>query len=290
MEINQSNLSTSDSAVSFQKFRDRLHALKMLQRDYVRTEIDFHRKFFGLDMEYQEKRQQIYEHRKNIVNGMGDISDEIPNDVVTRVEKALNRLDLSKEYIDNIEQTKGIPKFWLQAMKNCTHSNDFIQDCDDDALQYLRDINIHLSNEPELSFTLNFEFDTNPFFENTVLTKQYFLDCDTDDEFCGFSIIKAIGCEIYWKDGMNIIETEPESFFKFFNPPDLLVKSPDHGAYSIESSTLYELQQDFEIGLFIKERLIPNAVLYYLDEVDETNEYYGTFGDSDETVISDTCL
>lgn len=290
MENEQLNSNTSDSAVSFQKFRDRLHTLKMLQRDYVRTEIDFHRQFFDFDMEYQQKRQQIYERRKEIVNGMGDVSSDVPADVVTRVKKALDRLELSDEYVEHIDRTNGIPKFWLQAMKNCTHSNDFIQDCDDEVLGYLRDIKIHMSNEPELSFTLEFEFDSNPFFENTKLTKQYFLDCDTDEEFCGFSIIKAIGCTINWKNDMNIIEKEPDSFFKFFNPPDLLMKMPVHGTYTIDSSTLYELQQDFEVGLFMKERLIPNAVLYYLDEVDENNEYYGQFADSDETIISDTCL
>lgn len=288
MENDQSNSLTSDSAV--QSFRGRLHALKILQRDYVRTEVDFHREFFALDMEYQKKRQLIYEHRKDIVNGAGDIPNEVPTDVVSGVERALGKLNLSKEFIDNVENSRCVPNFWLQAMKNCTHSNDFIQECDEEALKYLRDIKIHLSNEPELSFTLDFEFGSNPFFENRVLTKQYFLDCDTDEEFCGFSIIKAIGCPIQWKENMNIVEKESESFFKFFSPPDLFVKLPENGALSIESGALYELQQDFEVGLFIKERLIPNAVLYYLDEVDETTEYYGTFSDTEETVIADTCL
>lgn len=287
MENVEQKTLTSDSS-EFQAFRDRLHALKMLQRDYVRTEMDFHRKFFALDMEYQEKRQNIYEQRKDVIIGSGTIADEFPSDIVDGVSKALDKMKLSTDLID--KGANGVPNFWLQAMKNCTHSDDFIQDCDEEALKFLRDIKINLFNEPELSFTLEFEFAENPFFDNALLTKQYFLDCDTDEEFCGFSIIKAVGCTINWKDGMNLVEKEPESFFKFFSPPDLFTKNASDDGFTIESTTLYELQQDFETGLFIKERLIPNAILYYLNEVDDTNEFFEAAGDTEETVISKTCL
>lgn len=291
MENVQPKTLTSDSGtMNFQAFRDRLHALKLLQRDYVRTEMDFHRKFFGLDMEYQERRQNIYERRKDVINGAGDLTDDVPNDIVSGVSKALDKMQLNEELVENMDDAKGIPNFWLQAMKNCTHSDDFIHDCDEEALKYLRDIKIDLFNEPELSFTLEFEFGSNPFFGNTQLTKQYFLDCDTDEEFCGFSIIKANGCTIDWKEGMDLVEKEPESFFKFFSPPELFTKNASDDGFTIESSVLYELQQDFEAGLFIKERLIPNAILYYLNEVDDTNEYFEASGDTEETVISETCL
>lgn len=275
----------SDSK-NFQAQKNRLQALKMLQRECVRIEMDFHRHFYALDIKYQEKRQEIYERRKDVINGKGEYNDQFPPDVVTAVAKAMQQLQFSKSFIDDTENVKGIPNFWLEALKNCTHNDDLIHDCDEEMLSYLLDIKVILVNEPELSFTLEFEFAPNPFFANTILTKQYILNCDTNDEFYGFSIIKAIGCNIDWKDGMNITENEMGTFFTFFYPPEL-IENPDDKLTEIASNTFFELQKDFEIGLFIKEKLIPNAVLYYLNEVDEVIDF-GAFGDNDETIVSNS--
>lgn len=265
--------------------KDRLQALKMLQREYVRVEMDFHRHFYALDMEYQQKRQEIYERRKDIINGNGDCPETVPPEIVNDVMEAMKKLHLDKHFTDETKTIeKGIPNFWLQTIKNCTHNDDLIHECDEEALSYLLDIKVTLINEPDLSFILEFEFAPNPFFTNAILTKQYFLSCDNNDEFYGFSIIKAIGCNIEWKDGANLMEKELESFFMFFNPPQL-AENTTKKSTELESNIFFELQQDFEIGLFIKEKLIPNAVLYYLNEVDEVIDF-GTSSDIDETIVS----
>lgn len=276
--------SASDSK-NFQALQDRLQALKMLQREYVRIEMEFHRHFYALDMEYQQKRHEIYGRRRDVVNGNGDFSEQITPEVVSGVTKSMQNLNLDKSFMDDTTDVKGIPNFWLQAIKNCTLSDDLIYECDEEMLSYLMDIKVNLINEPDLSFILEFEFAPNPFFNNTILKKQYFLSCDTNDEFYGFSIIRAIGCNIDWKDGKNIIEKEIETFFTFFYPPELS-EIPDK-SIELESNQFYELQQDFEIGLFIKEKLIPNAVLYYLNEVDEVIDFEA-FGDNDETIVSNS--
>ncbi|XP_055324742.1 nucleosome assembly protein 1-like 1-A [Sitodiplosis mosellana] len=283
MENFEQVANASDSK-SFQALQDRLQALKMLQREYVRVEMDFHRHFYALDMEYQQKRQEIYGRRKDVISGSGDCYEQVPPDVVNGVMKAMQKLHLNKYFTDETKDIKGIPNFWLQAIKNCTHNDDLVHECDEEALSYLLDIKVSLVNEPDMSFTLEFEFAPNPFFENSVLAKQYFLSCDTNDEFYGFSIIRAIGCSIEWKDGANITEKELESFFMFFNPPELS-ESPDTNSLEFDSNIFFELQQDFEIGLFIKEKLIPNAVLYYLNEVDEVIDF-GASSDNDETIVS----
>lgn len=283
---NVEQVANASDSKNVQALQNRLHALKMLQREYVRIEMDFHRNFYALDMEYQKKRQEIYGRRKDVISGNGDCVEQVPPEIVTGVTKALQKLSLNKNFIDNTKDAKGIPNFWLQAMKNCTHNDDLIHECDEEALSYLLDVKVDLLNEPNMSFTLEFQFAPNPFFENTILTKQYILSCDTNDEFYGFSIIKAIGCTINWKDGMNITEKELETFFTFFNPPQLS-DDPDAKSIEIESNIFFELQQDFEIGLFIKEKLIPNAVLYYLNEVDEVIDF-GGFGDNDETIVSNS--
>lgn len=282
---NVKQVANASDSKNFQALHDRLQALKMLQREYVQIEMEFHRHFYALDMEYQQKRQEIYGRRKDVINGNGDCYEQVPPDVVTGVTKSMQKLHLNKNFMDDTIDVKGIPKFWLQTIKNCTYNDDLIHECDEEALSYLMDIKVNLINEPDLSFILEFEFASNPFFNNTILTKQYFLSCDTNDEFYGFSIIRAIGCNIEWKDGENIIEKEIETFFRFFYPPELS-ENPDK-SIELESNIFFELQQDFEIGLFIKEKLIPNAVLYYLNEVDEVIDF-GAFGDNDETIVSNS--
>lgn len=248
----------TDSKTDIGDLQKRLELLKLMQREYVSLEKDFHRQFYELDMEYQEKRQVVYNQRKAIINGMGD--------------ECMNKGGDCQEKID----VKGVPGFWLRALKNCLPN--LIRDCDEEALNYLNDIKLNMMSKsadvsaPQLSFLLQFEFSTNPFFENSTLTKQYFMDCDTSDEFNGFSIVKTIGCEIQWADGMDITGKEAESFFAFFNPPDLNGRADELSPIGLQTKELQifeELQRDFEIGLMFKEKLIPNAVLYYLDEFEE---------------------
>lgn len=247
----------ADSKTDLDDLQKRLELLKLMHREYVRVEKDFHRQFYELDIEYQEKRQAVYNQRKAIINGTGD--------------ECMEKGDDCKAEID----IKGVPGFWLQALKNCLPN--LIRDCDEEALNYLNDIKLNLKSKsedgsvPELSFLLEFEFSTNPFFENSTLTKQYFLDCDAKEEFNGFSIVQTMGCEIQWADDMDITEKEANSFFAFFNPPDFYERADELTPMQTKEMqrVFDELQKDFEIGLMFKEKMVPNAVQYYLDEFEE---------------------
>lgn len=261
----------SDTSANLHELQKRLQSLKIMQREYVGVEKDFHRHFYELDMEYQKKRQAVYNRRKAVINGTGDDSEQTPAELDIEIANAMQKLQLDIKDLSDVDTAgiKGIPGFWLRALKNCTPN--LVRECDEKALKYLTDIKLNLVNEPELSFILEFEFAENPFFQQSTLTKQYFLDCDTNDEFNGFSIVKTVGCEIQWNDGMNVTEKDADSFFSFFNPP----KDAHHGDAASQlnesqpSNILDELQHDFEIGLVIKEKLIPNAILYYLNEPEQ---------------------
>jgi nucleosome assembly protein 1-like 1 len=110
---------------------------------------------------------------------------------------------------------KGVPDFWLTAMKtnevlseevnidtallccflsmHCSMMlsrvvlNLQIQERDEAALKYLKDIKWSRIEDPK-GFKLDFFFDTNPFFKNSVLTKTYHM-VDEDDPI----LEKAIG-------------------------------------------------------------------------------------------------
>lgn len=231
MENVQSNSLTSDSIVISQALRDRLNELKSLHQQYIQIEMEFHRDFFALDMEFQMKRQKFYKQRKCIVNGDGYMVDtridhmavdDDDDDDVDKITESIRNMHLDVNQCaqcngnGNDKMAKCVPHFWLQALKNCSNDLTFIQDKDNEILQHLCDIRISMAMAPELSFTLEFEFQSNRFFHNNILTKQYILHNSTGDGKCfGSLIVKAIGCSIEWKDGMNVMENADESFFKF---------------------------------------------------------------------------
>ncbi|XVF12122.1 hypothetical protein REPUB_Repub08aG0087200 [Reevesia pubescens] len=134
---------------------------------------------------------------------------------------------------DKAAEEKGVPDFWLNAMENSEVLYEEVTKRDEEALKYHKDIKWYGIEEPK-GFKLEFYFDTNPYFKNTVLTKTHHMI----DE--GEPILeKAIGTEIEWylgkcltqkllrkkpkkgsKNAKPITKTEDcESFFNFFNPP-----------------------------------------------------------------------
>nr|CAG8438714.1 1887_t:CDS:2 [Entrophospora candida] len=135
--------------------------------------------------------------------------------------------------------SKGIPEFWLTAMKNVESIENLITEQDEDALKHLVDIRmLYLEEKP--GFKLEFEFDEkNPFFTNKTLSKTYYYQ--EEPGYGGdFIYDHAEGEKINWRLGKNLtvkIETKKQkhkstkksrivkttvpvdSFFKFFSPP-----------------------------------------------------------------------
>src|ERR1700733_10261911 len=67
---------------------------------------------------------------------------------------------------------KGVPEFWLTAMKNMIALADLITAKDEEVLRHLTDVRLSYLDVP--GFRLEFEFAENEFFTNKVLTKSYF--------------------------------------------------------------------------------------------------------------------
>ncbi|KAH0865975.1 hypothetical protein HID58_083186 [Brassica napus] len=203
-------------------------------------------KFFeekaALEAKYQKLYQPFYTKRYEIVNG------------VVEVEGA-------PEEEDKADEEKGVPDFWLIALKNNEITAEEITERDEGALKYLKDIKWNKVEEPK-GFKLEFFFDENPYFKNTLLTKTYHM-IDEDEPI----LEKAIGTEIEWYPGkcltQKILKKKPkkgskntkpitkteecESFFNFFNPPQVPEDEDD-----LDEELAEELQgrmeQDYDIG------------------------------------------
>lgn len=274
--------------------RRRLRALRKLQMETSAVEMEFHEKQFELEKEFQTKHQEIFNKRFEIITGVYEPTDEecdIPDpDIFKRIDETseiftkLRQESETKEvdtshsdgYVDktkNVEtQATGIPNFWFHILYSNPTFDFLIQKDDELILNHLIDIRTVYKSEPHFSFTLEFEFSPNPFFENSILTKEYFLKMKSDDLICydGPVIYKTVGCEIFWKQE----NLSHPSIFDFFNPPELPEDVLDPSYEEIKNL----LENDFEIGDYVKDNIVPKAILYFTGERDD--------GDSDDSIDS----
>jgi len=170
-----------------------------------------------------------------------------------------------------------------------------------------------MQDEPQKKgFTVEFEFTSNEYFTNTILTKSYELRTGPDEHeplsYEGPEIVKSKGCDIHWNKGKNVTikmvkkrqkhknrgtirvvtkEVQTDSFFNFFTPPTgiverdfflskenvLLVLVPEEVDGELEDSDeVRMLAADFEIGHMLRDSIVPKAVLYYTGEVGDEDE------------------
>ncbi|KAJ8442925.1 hypothetical protein Cgig2_022291 [Carnegiea gigantea] len=253
--------------------RKRVEALRNLQSQHDELEANFFEERAALEAKYQKLYEPLYSKRYEIVNGVIEV-------------EGLTNETTKEEGQEQGSEEKGVPNFWLTAMKCHEVLADEITERDEGALKYLKDIKWARIDNPK-GFKLEFFFDTNPYFKNAVLTKTYHM-IDEDEPI----LEKAIGTEIEWYPGkcltQKILKKKPkpgskstkpitktencDSFFNFFNPPQVPGDDDD-----IDEDAAEELQalmeQDYEIGSAIRDKIIPHAVSWFTGEAVQAEEF-----------------
>merc|ERR1712013_71232 len=130
----------------------------------------------------------------------------------------------------------------MGIFKNVEMLAEMVQEADEPVLESLTDITVTFSEKDPMGFTLHFHFAPNQFFTNSVLTKCYEMKCEPpeDDPF----------------------SFEGPEIFNFFDPPAV----PDDPNAKVGEDTQALLTADFEIGHYIRERIVPRAVLFFTGE------------------------
>ncbi|XP_020223778.1 nucleosome assembly protein 1;4 [Cajanus cajan] len=253
------------------KVRQRVETLQDLQRQHDEVEAKFLEERSELEAKYQKLYEPLYTKRYEIVNGVLEV-EGVTNEAVP-------------EETNKDAEEKGVPNFWLTAMKANEILAEEITERDEGALKYLKDIKWCRIDDPK-GFKLEFHFGSNPYFKNSVLTKIYHM-IDDDDPI----LEKAIGTEIEWHPGkcltQKILKKKPrkgsknakpitktekcESFFNFFNPPQV----PEDDDDDIDDDAVEELQNlmehDYDIGSTIRDKIIPHAVSWFTGEAVESD-------------------
>ncbi|XP_013141297.1 PREDICTED: nucleosome assembly protein 1-like 1 isoform X1 [Papilio polytes] len=289
--------------------RRRIRALRSLQKDFVDIEAKFYSEVHALECKYEKLYKPLFEKRAQIVNGHYEPTDEEcqnpwrddseEEELARAVQNAsLTEGEDKKEGNENKPaeppmdpNVKGIPDFWYTIFKNVAMLSEMMQEHDEPIIKCLQDIRVQMHEDP-FGFTLEFHFAPNEFFTNTILTKEYSMKCKPDDdnplEFEGPEIYSCKGCEINWKKGKNVTvktikkkqkhksrgsvrivtkSVQADSFFNFFSPP-AVPEDPDSDIQNL-------LTADFEIGHYIRERVVSRAVLIYTGEgLDDDDDDY----------------
>ncbi|XP_063384707.1 nucleosome assembly protein 1-like 1 [Cydia fagiglandana] len=285
--------------------RRRVRALRALQKEFVDVESKFYSEVHQLECKYEKLYKPLFEKRAQIVNGtyeptdnecLNPWRDETEEEELARAvqQAALTDGEEKKEGEEAKPpaeppmdpNVKGVPDFWYTIFRNVSMLCEMMQEHDEPILKTLQDIKVLMHEDP-IGFTLEFHFAPNDYFTNTVLTKEYSMKCKPDEEnpleFEGPEIYSCKGCEINWKKGKNVTvktikkkqkhksrgsvrtvtkSVQADSFFNFFSPPAM----PEDPNSTLASDIQALLTADFEIGHYIRERVVSRAVLLYTGE------------------------
>ncbi|KAB5563759.1 hypothetical protein DKX38_003813 [Salix brachista] len=212
----------------------------LLQNQHDELEAQFIAEKKALEAKYQKLYQPLYTKRFEIVNGA----------------------ELAGIKEDQATEEKGVPGFWLAAMKTHEVLAAEIEGQDEGALKFINDIKWSRLQNPE-GFKLEFYFNPNPYFKNSVLTKTYHVVDESDP-----ILSQSIGTEIEWypgkcltrkvtvkkkpRMGSNIAKnittiSKCESFFTFFTPPRIPENEDgrDDDAYDELQD---RMEQDYNVG------------------------------------------
>ncbi|EIN13651.1 hypothetical protein PUNSTDRAFT_94862 [Punctularia strigosozonata HHB-11173 SS5] len=220
---------------------------------------------------------------------------EVQKDIA-RAELILERQAQAKlltTYEKRRAVVKAIPKFWPVALMNhpmiAIHAQ---HNTDQAALSYLEDVWMIRDPVETRAFTLEFHFKENPFFSDKVLTKEFkyvpppaAANEKPDEEGITASMLdfswerdvepKARAYKINWKDdSKNLtkryprvtddveddLPAEPGTFFNFF-----------------------EIAEDpFDIGVQIANEVFPEAIDYFLGNMNDQDDSDDDEDDSDD--------
>jgi nucleosome assembly protein 1-like 1 len=183
--------------------RRRVAGLKGIQKDHSKLEAEFQEEVLQLEKKYFAKFTPLYENRAKIVNGASEPSEEQIKIGETKDEDDEDDEESAQEELNKDEgaDVKGIPEFWLSAMKNQISLAEMITDRDEVALKSLTDIRMEYLDRP--GFRLIFEFTENEYFENKTITKTYFYQ--EENGYGGdFIYDHAEGDKINWKQGKDL--------------------------------------------------------------------------------------
>jgi len=199
------------------------------------------------------------------------LNDEATEEIL-QIEKKYNGLR-KPYYKKRNDVIRNIPDFWLKSFLNHDMLSDLLDQRDQEVFHHLKELNVEDFDDVKSGFKITFTFESNPFFTNKTLSKEF--RYTTDGE------LKVTPSTIQWKENQDLTkkeksaksvgskrgkDEESESFFNWFNPDD----------------------QDLELGEIIKEDLWPDPSKFYHGVSDDEGEEELGEGEGEEAEEEET--
>ncbi|RZC10684.1 NAP1-related protein 2 isoform B [Glycine soja] len=196
-----------------------------------------------------EKLQEVQDELDKI--------NEEASDKVLEVEQKYNEIR-KPVYDKRNEIVKSIPDFWFTAFMSHPALCDLLNVEDQKIFKYLGSLDVEDNKDVKSGYSITFNFNLNPYFENAKLTKTFtFLEEGTT---------KITATPIKWKEGKGLpngVEHDKNgkkraridiSFFSWFSDCE-------------QKGDMDEIHD--EVAELIKDDLWPNPLTYFNNELDE---------------------
>jgi template-activating factor I len=226
-----------------------------------------------MDKEAQEAIEEIDRVQCEI-----DKLNEEASEEILKVEQKYNKMR-QPHYKNRSELISKIPNFWVTVFVNHPQLSALLDENDEEALQYLKKVEVQEFEDIKSGYKINFYFDsTNPFFENEILSKEFHLN-ENGEPMCKSTPIK-------WRPGKNLCEEK----FDSNNGQD--AKGARKRGAQKESSLFFSWLSDHsevageDFGEVIKDDIWPNPLQYFLAQGDE-DEDENEAGDDEDDVEDD---
>lgn len=292
----------------------RINGLKYLQSQHAELEGKFQEEVLALEKKYLELYKPLYNKRAEVISGRYEPTDEevaagekVDTEEDESAAAAAAATSAQKEEdakVEEEEEVKGIPEFWLTALKNHPQIGEAITEEDEGALKSLVDVRMSYMEKP--GFKLEFEFADNEYFTDKVLTKTYYYQEHAQGG--DFVYDHAEGSKINWKEGKDLtvkVETKKQrhkgtnktrvvkrtvpadTFFTFFSPPVFPGENEELDEEEAEGLDA-KLEADYEMGEEFKDKIIPHAVDYFTgkaleyEDFEADDDFEDDFYDEDE--------
>ncbi|KAK7317265.1 hypothetical protein RJT34_01341 [Clitoria ternatea] len=207
-----------------------------------------------------EKLQEIQDELEKI--------NEEASDKVLEIEQKYNEIR-KPVYDKRNDIIKSIPDFWLTAFLSHPALGDLLNEEDQKIFKFLSSLEVEDFKDVKSGYSITFNFNPNPYFEDTKLVKTYtFLEEGTT---------KVTATPIKWKEGKGIpngVDHEKKgnkrapsdvSFFSWFSDTE-------------QKDDMDDIHD--EVAELIKDDLWPNPLTYFNNE--EPDEEDGDEDDADD--------
>ncbi|KAK7347270.1 hypothetical protein VNO80_21798 [Phaseolus coccineus] len=210
----------------------------------------------NLEDTIDEKLILSIEKLQEVQDELDKINEEA-SDKVLEVEQKFN--EIRKPVYDkrNGIIVKSIPDFWLTAFMNHPALCELLNLEDQKIFKYLGSLEVEDNKDVKSGYSITFNFNPNPYFENTKLTKTF--------TFFEEGSTKITATPIKWKEGKGLpngVNHDKNgkrgridiSFFTWFSDSE-------------QKDDTDEIHD--EVAELIKEDLWPNPLTYFNNEFDE---------------------